>query len=441
LVGDHCQLSPVCWHKTAADETCGRCHLSASHTWDSFTWHHLVHSVRQASDPVFLDFLGHIRARQPTQEAIDAALSQCVIPAAQWEEHLFDADTVLCTHNEDVDLYNAQLLDAKFPRGQVDCGLIADFNMDSPEFLDIKKFKAGLKNTRMGMAAVGAPIVYKSNIDVSKGTVNGASGHITGFKVVAGTVISIHTTVDYTGATIKLNRTWLEQCYRDNIRYTVKAFPCMLRFAMTGHASQGATLTGKILICIRSSFCPGLIYVMLNRVPCRAYIFLCGPPLAADFIPARPLLVSSPPSPLSLFLLPPVSPFMHLCRPAREHNKSSMSSSDQLPLQKPLPFACRALPSLRHCGLAHPPKLLNIISTRITPTALPSPTIVQPITSLGDPLLQMLPAGTLSSTTYSSPALSFLTADCHCSWCRHPRPNFPLLLTLPSSYGIFISFK
>jgi nucleoside-triphosphatase THEP1 len=295
LVGDHCQLPPVCRHRQDDGETCATCHLSACHEWEGFTWHHLLHSVRQAEDPDFIDFLGNIRKSQPTQGLVDAALASRVVPPEKFQECLHDVDTVLCTHNEDVDFYNDCLLRAKFPEQLIDCGPVKkNFNEDSLEFPDVQKFHAGLKNTRLGLAAVGAPIIYKANIDVKQGAVNGASGRITGFKITGGVVITIHTTVDATRASISLNRTWFERCYRDNVCYSVKAFPCMLGFAMTGHASQGATITGKTLICIRNSFCRGLVYVMLSRVTCRANIFLRDHPSAADFRPAQPPKVLLP---------------------------------------------------------------------------------------------------------------------------------------------------
>jgi len=40
----------------------------------------------------------------------------------------------------------------------------------------------------------------------------------------------------------------------------------MVGYAITGHKSQGATISSKMMIHIRESFARGLMYVMLSRV-------------------------------------------------------------------------------------------------------------------------------------------------------------------------------
>eukprot|EP00955_Chlamydomonas_euryale_P079702 363330-Chlamydomonas_euryale.AAC.19 len=44
------------------------------------------------------------------------------------------------------------------------------------------------------------------------------------------------------------------------------AFQLALAYAITGHASQGATIPGPVLNDVRSGFAPGLVYVTLSRV-------------------------------------------------------------------------------------------------------------------------------------------------------------------------------
>ncbi len=41
-----------------------------------------------------------------------------------------------------------------------------------------------------------------------------------------------------------------------------------------GHKSQGATLTGRTIIHVSQTFCPGLLYVMLSRVQTRSRMHL-----------------------------------------------------------------------------------------------------------------------------------------------------------------------
>jgi hypothetical protein len=75
LVGDHCQLPPVCNHPSSTSEFCKRCHVSSHPSWRTATKHFLQHSVRHAADPVLSAFLDIIRRRQPTQAEIDACFS------------------------------------------------------------------------------------------------------------------------------------------------------------------------------------------------------------------------------------------------------------------------------------------------------------------------------------------------------------------------------
>lgn len=71
LVGDHCQLPPVCDHRIDKGEFCKMCHLSSHPLWSSATKYHLPVSVRHARDARFAKFLDIVRQRKPTQAEID----------------------------------------------------------------------------------------------------------------------------------------------------------------------------------------------------------------------------------------------------------------------------------------------------------------------------------------------------------------------------------
>ncbi len=43
-------------------------------------------------------------------------------------------------------------------------------------------------------------------------------------------------------------------------------FPLMLNYVITGHKSQGAMISSKVMIHIHESFAQGLVYVMLSRI-------------------------------------------------------------------------------------------------------------------------------------------------------------------------------
>jgi hypothetical protein len=44
------------------------------------------------------------------------------------------------------------------------------------------------------------------------------------------------------------------------------SFPLMLGHAITGHKSQGATISSRVMIDIHEYFAQGLVYVMLSRI-------------------------------------------------------------------------------------------------------------------------------------------------------------------------------
>ncbi len=62
-----------------------------------------------------------------------------------------------------------------------------------------------------------------------------------------------------------------------------------LAYAITGHKSQGATLTGPTIVHMQSAFTPGLLYVMLSRVTNRDKLRIVSDgPLSPDlFVPMK----------------------------------------------------------------------------------------------------------------------------------------------------------
>ena len=64
-----------------------------------------------------------------------------------------------------------------------------------------------------------------------------------------------------------------------------KRFPIVLAYAMTGHKSQGATISNKVIVHIRNAFAPGLTYVMLSRTTNRQNLNIVKKLQPSDFIP------------------------------------------------------------------------------------------------------------------------------------------------------------
>lgn len=120
LVGDHCQLPSVCHHHIEPGFVCARCHLSNSMHWNKMEWHHLKTSMRQQSDPEYVEFLTQIRTGTVDQEAIDRVIGPCLVKTAAEKAALLKGNiTVLYTHNEDVDKFNSEILQQKFPATRV----------------------------------------------------------------------------------------------------------------------------------------------------------------------------------------------------------------------------------------------------------------------------------------------------------------------------------
>jgi hypothetical protein len=69
---------------------------------------------------------------------------------------------------------------------------------------------------------------------------------------------------------VSIRRSFFTNLYHDGKRFFKSTFPLILGYAMTNYRSQGATLRGKVLVDVRHAFCPGLMYVMLSRVPSRS---------------------------------------------------------------------------------------------------------------------------------------------------------------------------
>ena len=67
--------------------------------------------------------------------------------------------------------------------------------------------------------------------------------------------------------------------------YNKALFPIVLAYAMTGHKSQGATISIKVIVDIWNAFALGLTYVMLSRTKNRQNLKIVRKLLPSNFIP------------------------------------------------------------------------------------------------------------------------------------------------------------
>jgi ATP-dependent DNA helicase PIF1 len=297
LVGDHCQLPPVCSHDNAEDAICKWCHIMFTPEWESAPRWDLSTAYRQQGDIEFMAFLNSCRKRTPTTEEIWAALSQCYIaedPAKVMD--LFTADiTVLCTHNTDVEAWNERALlwhaDNHHLEGPLHMVAPHTDSEDVPELKDWvrRQAKAGLS-----WVAKGARVVFTYNINKAKGCCNSVPAVVTEVHVAsrdngdsqdlpeAVTAITVRLS---SGKQVRLTRTIKAYTWYGGRIYYVAMFPLQLAYAMTAHKCQGRTLTGPTFLYCRKVFAPGMLYVMLSRVTSRDKLRIIGTLQPAQFCP------------------------------------------------------------------------------------------------------------------------------------------------------------
>lgn len=283
LFGDPAQLPPVCrHHKEDAqyDTICNNCHITASVAWNLGHTHFLSSSMRHANDPEHISFLNIIRHRKPSQHEIDTHLRDCFV-TKDYAMQTADQDTTfLCTHVSDVIEINSQLAQKFFG----DALISVEMSTNASNIPGLQSWVNAPKFHTLTHVAVGAPVMLTTNIDLSTGASNGATGTVTHVKSLHGKVVRIDVMLS-NGALVKVNRTHIERRPLQGKMYHKSTFPLTLAYAMTGHKCQGATIRNKVVLYIRKAFCPGLLYVMFSRVLTRNQISIIGCLTPEDFIP------------------------------------------------------------------------------------------------------------------------------------------------------------
>jgi ATP-dependent DNA helicase PIF1 len=136
--------------------------------------------------------------------------------------------------------------------------------------------------------ALGARVMLTCNGGmVAPGSVNGSCGTVMGLEYgkvpekykypgqAAEVLMTVLVRMDDTGQVQAIRRTKYSSLYvTEQHMFSKATFPLQLAYAITGHKSQGATLDGTTIINVNSTFCPGLLYVMLSRVTERRHIKL-----------------------------------------------------------------------------------------------------------------------------------------------------------------------
>ena len=125
---------------------------------------------------------------------------------------------------------------------------------------------AGLE--RILKLKVGAKVMVRRNLDISKGLCNGAIGEIVKFVRHPLSKKVEKLLVKFTSGTHEIKKVKSDFYIKHNsdLKVTREQFPIILAYAMTVHKSQGLTLDRAIVDCGSDIFSKGQIYVALSRV-------------------------------------------------------------------------------------------------------------------------------------------------------------------------------
>lgn len=284
-------------------EVCTRCHISASKHWSRRVQHDLTTSVRHASDKPFAAFLDHVRIARPTQELLDTTLlahrvpldanttdtrGMCINPS-DVASLITDETTVICSHRSDARSHNATALHTLFPDTASHIDLPLHLVGDMPESAYDDSLRRWLADKRFHTCptlAIGAKVMITTNINLEHGLCNGAVGHVDSVKRDAtGAVIAVYVKMLHSDRVHRVGRTVAKSEFRHRYTLIKTTFPLMLAWAVTAHRIQGATLSARTIVHVRSAFAPGMLYVALSRVTRRDLLYIVGTLRADQFTP------------------------------------------------------------------------------------------------------------------------------------------------------------
>ncbi|KAK3931635.1 ATP-dependent DNA helicase [Frankliniella fusca] len=183
----------------------------------------------------------------------------------------FKSTTRICSTNETANDFNVKQL----KKLETPIAVIHAQNNNKTAFNSTDDIADGLSNILS--IAVGAKVMLRRNINVTRGLVNGSIGilkHIFYEKDCKPPTVPLCVLIQFENVDTKdLNITYipilpvLSQWYKNGISCSRYQLPISLCWACTIHKSQGLTLVAMALDAGKSEFALGLLYVALSRVP------------------------------------------------------------------------------------------------------------------------------------------------------------------------------
>ena len=279
-VGDLYQLPPVCRNFVFDHPNDSYAHL-ADPLWYEFKLAELTQVMRQKDDSKFAELLNRVRTATCSEQDIATLKSREIEPDSlnypHSSLHVYSINKLVDKHNQKMlkkiteEVYTIKAIDSKKDRN-------TGLDIEMPE----KPSDTGGLESELRVG-IGCRVMLVSNIGVSDGLSNGATGTVSHIVVLADTVITILVEFDNPKVGVKAKRL---SHYREDhpnavpvnrheiafgigrhkcINATRRQFPLKLCWASTIHKVQGLT-TDSIVVSFQGRFFAGQAYVALSRV-------------------------------------------------------------------------------------------------------------------------------------------------------------------------------
>jgi hypothetical protein len=190
-------------------------------------------SVRHSKDPEYLHFLNIIREQRPTEEEIQQYLGEYFVPDSDVLPSLDNATTILCTHHEDIDIYNNFIVSNIFYESAIHS---IDVRSNATDVDELQGWLHDPDFNQIKTAVVGCLVMLTVNINLERGLANGMPASIHSINLdLHGHVDSITVTINHSGESMKLTRRTVHYKYTFNGKFYKSTFPLALAYAMTAH--------------------------------------------------------------------------------------------------------------------------------------------------------------------------------------------------------------
>ncbi|XP_054746145.1 ATP-dependent DNA helicase PIF1-like [Anastrepha obliqua] len=278
LFGDLMQLPPVRGHQVFQQPD----HMKpATHLWRQFGLVELKQNMRQQGDTTFIDVLNALRVGEMTSRQLEILLEKVSTDATN--EFSIEKALRIYPTNDQVARHNEKVLQSFENKGTVIYTIKAqDQLIDATRNLGNKDLNSVIPNdiNKTGglpkelKIFVGAKVMLRSNIDVSKGLVKGNMGFITEIiwpnfrrdQLYAEDIPSVR--IDFGSDGVHMIKPISIQFPAKYSYGTAerRMLPLILSWTSTVHKMQGCTVDHAVIYLGSRLFAAGQAYVALSRV-------------------------------------------------------------------------------------------------------------------------------------------------------------------------------